>query len=427
MKNAILAGLVVCAASVALGEELNGQQTRLLKDAEYYLKALDRELPPLFEQAERIKGLSDISTVPYNDVHKYLNQVNYSGQKLNNILSRLQQLPTAHPDVAAVDTKTKEYATSLLAAEAVFKNAKAKLDAIRNPEASPEVDAEKKRLEEMSLMIAMPSLMQSDPVRATGVCRDLPEMIAYQKEVAQKYAQIMNQETPQGRDLKAVVVGFEQRLQRFREEADKRAAALPGEIERHFANAESMARDAAETRYPRKFIGVGLQMKQAEERLGLLQALTEDSPASYNAMKAKYEATKKQLAKAESALEDEIIAANKPPNDLYDGADKKKLVSEVKQAWAKAYPKDEILGVRIPMREWERDTRWRWASVAEEFQKHDTSELQAAVIVKHNKSQARIFYVYLTKYHLKGDSIKLSLDDKKDVRVHQKLPLKNWR
>ena len=101
-----------------------------------------------------------------------------------------------------------------------------------------------------------------------------------------------------------------------------------------------------------------------------------------------------------------------------------KTVDEVNAKWKAKYAGDEILSVRIPMSEWERRTGWDWA--LDEFQKYDLSEIQAAVIVKADETTATIYHVLIDKDHLKGDTVRMRLPEKKERALYQILLLSNW-
>ncbi|MCP4400934.1 MAG: hypothetical protein GY801_26995, partial [bacterium] len=150
-------------------------------------------------------------------------------------------------------------------------------------------------------------------------------------------------------------------------------------------------------------------------------------PTLYNTQKKKLDDAKSKLAHMQASLKDAIIASNQAPQDNYDGNDKAQLLELVRKTWGEVYPDDEILGIRFVMTEWDRTTAWRWAAVAEKWYKEDYSELHPYVVVKTSDTIATTYFAYMVKDHMKGDKVKLTLDDKSSTSPEWQMLMTNWK
>ncbi len=407
-----LAGLALVLSHSALAQSLDAAQQRLLKDAAYYMKDVDRELPKLRGEAERIAGLEDVSGENPQSLHAKLNQVNWLGQKLNNVLSRLGQLPGGNPNVAALSTRAQQAARALLAAETALKAAKAKLDALSSPDVFPEAEDEFAQLEALGLMIAVPSMLQSHVRRATETARQYASMGSFRKALASKYASLVQQQNPRGRRLAGILKGFDLRVERYEKARTALTKSAPPQIEQQLNEALEIAGNAVKQERPQLFSGAGSALTSASDRIALLEAVGL-APPQLAQLAARRDATAASIDDMRAALTESIIASNEPPTERYAGDDVETLRVAVAAAWKEAYPNDDVHSVRFVMQDWERSTGWQWLGIAEKWSKHDYSELQAQVVVRTDTRLATRFIAYLTKDHLKRDRLKIVCEDKR--------------
>ena len=417
--------LALSALALTAMMDLDGSQQRLLKDAEYYMKEVDKAVTTLAAEAEKLSDLRVFASLTQNALQSNLHQVNHAGQKLNNVISRLQQLPAENTAVAEMTQRMQSAASQLLALENSFKTAQVQLTQLQDPANWPDLIPDTEKLEGFSGMLTVPTLLESDPARATEICRELPAMRKFFAKIQSKYDAYINQETNEARELNRVASGFEYRIKGFEEAAQRWTQNAPNQIQRYMDQTAQMSQNAIQSKNP-KLLTVGCvnQMNLANLYISQLEVLT-DNDATAQSLRGQYNHRQQELAKVESSLKEEIIGSNTPPKDLYFGGDKQSILDDIKQRWMDKYGKDEVLGLRIPMNAWERRTGWKFA--LDEFQKHDYSEMQVAIVVKRNSEQATVYYAYLKKDHLSGDRIKVTLDDKSgEDATYRQLLLENW-
>ncbi len=409
-------------ATTVRGEDLTSEQQRQLKDAEYYLKQVERELPEISQTARTYS--TSIAGVSQNDLLNALNKINWTGGKLNNVLTRLPELPPEHPEVVQLRNRVKELAATLLEAETQLNAAREKLAGVIDPARWPDLEHDLVELEGLSLMIANPDILTSDLEKANLVCQQLPQAIIYVNALRKKYAALLTQPVLPGRSFQVALAEFDQRLAVFREASKLQQAALPGLIQQDLDNAQAQANRAVAEKNARLFSGSVPQfLGWATEKLALLDTLSRDYPEPAQMARKNFETVTAAIAGMQQGLDQDIIAAHVPPADSYIGPDKKELTTLVTEAWKKTYPTDEIIGVRWTTKAWDRDTHWAWQG--NKWYKVDASELRASVIVKTDDDIATVFYAYCVKDHLQGDAITVTEDDKTDVGVHRKMLISN--
>jgi hypothetical protein len=88
------------------------------------------------------------------------------------------------------------------------------------------------------------------------------------------------------------------------------------------------------------------------------------------------------------------------PADVYEGADREKLRTEILAEWKKTWPDDEVLAVRFPMEKAIRTKEKTWREADQTWVFTDTSVLRVSVIVKRTAKVASIYPAYVNTDHL---------------------------
>ena len=412
--------LASMAGAHAASIELDSTQARALKDAEWYLNEFDRAFKPIAEKANAVsQGQSQLDEI---GLQKALNEVNHAGLKLNNALQRLAQLPGEEPSVKAVSQRAADSATQLLACQGVFEQAQSKkADQIANV---GDIEADVKRLEALSREIANGEFIYSVPDRSLETIRGLDRMIEFRNEMQKQYQAVLNEHV--GYNMKTTLEGFDYRLNQYREEMERAKGRLPKQIRSDFEQAQTICDTSVERRRAQTFTDgiIEATFQRAQVNLDLLEAIG-GSTAETQALAAEKKSAETKIASAAKALQSEILNANTPPNDVYGGGDKAEILQLVEAAWKKSPVKSEVLAMRVPMRAWERSEGIRWAH--DRYELHDFSEIQVAISVKGDANTVHNYYAYLEKDHLKGDKIRVRIDDKGEVPLYRKVLIENWK
>jgi hypothetical protein len=216
-------------------------------------------------------------------------------------------------------------------------------------------------------------------------------------------------------DLFQRQIGFyDNRIDRFKQDA-------PTQVGNHLDEAEKMSDEAVSDKKPLFFTGgIPQRMKWADEKLTVLAVI---DPDTAKPLRERYEKLKADLPGKEAQLQQEIIAANELPQDNYSESDRKDVVKLLTDTWIGKHADDKVLAVRIPGRQWKRDTRWTWRSSSKAFEKTDRSHLQGQVIVVSSEDPkiAIVHPVDLYKDHLSNDAVNAVPWSDKDVTVQDML------
>lgn len=263
-----------------------------------------------------------------------------------------------------------------------------------------------------------PRLMEDDPVKLAEAVAEAPHVRDEVKQIVARWdPQIKARGDRTGQQVKfkldhfdRQMKGFDDRVARFKQEG-------PARITAQLDEAEKMADEAVAEKKPLYFAGgVPQRIAWADGNVKVLAAIDAQAAKPLEERLAKVKAA---MPAKEAALRNEIIAANEPPKDNYAGPDKQQLVDRATAAWKEKHADDQILSVRIPGREWKRDTRWQWSTGHRAFENVDRSKLQAQLLVKSTSDPklAEVHVVDLHKDHLSGDAINTVCRDKADVPV----------
>jgi len=161
---------------------------------------------------------------------------------------------------------------------------------------------------------------------------------------------------------------------------------------------------------------VAMQAAYQSTTENLESALAQLSERLVSEKAAQREAEAAERAAANAEAEMKRLAETEAPKMIYEGKDRKKLLTKVKKHWKKKYPKDKLLKVWITTESWDRKTGTRWNKQSSEY--YDESWLQAAVAVKdkEDKRLANVYVFTLAKDHRDKNKLKMQGVDKDGAR-----------
>jgi hypothetical protein len=257
---------------------------------------------------------------------------------------------------------------------------------------------------------AFEPILQQDPGRAARLFGELgpanEEVASFEK----KYADFLKQQNADTNRIRRELKSARGQLDKVQQVAAKYADSAVTLAKQQLDEAQKIIELGLSQRKPAFFGadgGVTQQVGMAEDRVKLATAI---NPTAAMPLVERLGVVKAQARQAGEALKAEIIAANKPPADRYQGSDASALKEQAKAAWLAEHPDDEIVLVTIPTGNWKRETKWTWWNDA--FYFTDRSDLQAAVVFRaegENGEQELHWYpVDITKDHQTGDTLKFS-------------------
>ncbi|MCE9554474.1 MAG: hypothetical protein K8T91_14000 [Planctomycetes bacterium] len=389
------------AAAPSSEVRLDYKQEQLAKDARSYLAEIEGLAGGAADVVKKITPIQDQLTIDHRLVQSAANSIAKGRQRAGLVQGRLEQLPKNGQGVAALITQLTEATASLDASDKIIAPLYKKLSALVDPGSYPALEADIKRVQELAGMYRDPQVLTSNCERAAALVSQAPAAQAEALRFAKAYAPLVQQQTPAGERVQKMGQFFQENYAAFSAAAAQRKLALPAEIAADLAKANRMAEQAIAEQKP-AFFGGGIPqiVAFAEEKLILLTAL---DPAGATAMKAKVSAAKQQLKAREASLKDAIITTNELPPDRYAGSDKAALTQLAIATWKKTQPTAEILAIRFPSQQWNRETLLRWENRA--WHPIDRSRLQAQLIVKQDAKQAVIRPINLSTNHLNNNQV----------------------
>lgn len=266
----------------------------------------------------------------------------------------------------------------------------------------PEVNEDLERADDLAHLyqnVAVSNL--KNPAKAKRFLGPADQIEKFIADSRMKYAPLIENNIQPGRSLEFKLDWLEgnfEKFKRVRQDFDQQA---PGEIRGMLAQAEGSMSMAMERKNPQIFTGA---VSQTMERArGLLQSLAlsvgEDAPVVAELAKA-IVASQKKSDETAKALEEEILAETRAPEDKYEGSDGPKLIKKIRDAWHKENPGDEIMDVRIVTPDWERNISWDY-NAAGVWYKSDKEFLGFIVIVKTDTKIATIYPAFINRDNLK--------------------------
>lgn len=268
--------------------------------------------------------------------------------------------------------------------------------------------------------------VRRDPSHTASLCQQWQAAAEYHKHCLQTYRALLGTDSQLGKDVRARIQRVGEVLIGFRDKAVEFQKATPPAVREALAAADELAvRGQAEQR-PAFFTGgVRQRLDTARQWLAAYAAIRGAEDADVVALQKEVDAVQLRVDAIAATLAEKILAEARPPEDLYRGSDRAALEAQVRAAWAKAYPQDEVLGVRFPMAAWKRAQTSTWYPTSRSWQHTDQSVLRVTFLVRTSPEIATSYPAYLNKDHLSQDSITAGVDTKGSAYVSETMLVKN--
>ena len=423
----VIACLCVAPSIAHAQAKLGYQQVQLLKDAAYYVLQVEGNLKKFDEKSAGWK-VGD-ATVQMRDVEGMLGTRKQIDQYMTNAATRFKQLPADHPEVVKEKAQFDEVAKHIEKTFARLNEIKAGLSGVVAQGSGDEFKADFKRLQEINRLYQDTGLLVREPERDLETIKQLPAVREEPKRFAAKYAALLNQATPEAKDMKSSLAYFDEVMAKFDTRAAEWKANVGPRIEEFLNEATASAAQASAEKRPMWFSptsDIASSIRQAQALNDLWAAFAPNAP-DVKASQAKVEDARKAVATAAKTLEADILAANKVPDERFSGPDKEELIAKMKEMWAKDGLKGDVLAAGMNSSGWQRETRWKWSGSA--WYLVDYSWTQGFIVRKLDDTTAAVYHVNFSKDHLKEDRISLSLFDdlNEDPSIQRKILTKNIR
>lgn len=389
-----------------------------LKTAKADLRDVEGSVNALVKLHAEIVAAQDPSALTYRQSLQATNTIEQARTKTGYVEKRLVPIPANGEGVAEAHQRLANARQALDGADQFFAPLHAKLAAQADPTNYPDLNKDLKWLSDTNNTYRNSSVYLNDADRMAEMSGQREAAYAQLVRVAQKYQPLIIQNTPQGQQIEnfgnATIGAFE----KFDAEAARVQQSLPAEIREHLQDAKTTADTAVAEQKPGYFTGgIPQKMGWAQDKLTLLIAIgTTDET---QALQAEYDQTQAGLNQQARSLESLIINANELPNDNYQSADRDAVIAIAIDGWKIQQPDAQILAVRIPGTDWQRETKWTFSNGSAYY--YDTSSLQVRLIVADptNPKLAIDRPINVRKDHQSNDKLRgVPLDDFKLTELH---------
>lgn len=407
-------------ANPGAGARLNYKQEEALGNARYHVREVAGFAGALTQLADQVSKADDVSTIDHRQLARGMNTITEARRKAGNAADQLAGLPEDGAGVKPVADDLRTHLAAIDAAEKVIAPAHEKVMAMIDPAQLPELQNDLKRLSELASLYANTDVLESDRPRAAAALEQAEQAVAEHDRIVEKYRVLIAQKTPDGERLDGTSRHFRDKLAQFTSAAAQYRAALPTQIDADIAQVSKMADEAVVNQRPAWFSGgIPQRLGWIEDKLVLLAAL---DPQAHEAGQQKLATLRQEMKTRADSLREGIIASNQLPADAYTATDRKQIEEQASAAWKKTQPDAEILMVRIPAQNWQRETMWRYQN---SWYLIDRSKLQAQVIVKHDDKLAVIRPINMWIDHQANDERRaFPLDEAQDeLPPNRYLPL----
>ncbi len=350
--------------------KLDYKQEESLKNARFILKEIEAQRVGLEKIVADIQPVKDTNTIDHRVLNQAMSYIAFARQRAGFMKNHLGNVPANGRGVAAVAEAWAGAMASIDESEKTLAPLQKQLAALVDPAGYPTLEADIKRVGEMAGIYGAGEIFQKNFEHAAALVEQSAAAKEEVSRVGKAYQALVQQKTEAGvREGKPAFFGG----------------------------------------------GIPQRMEFAQEKLGLLAALSAEAAKPVAEEMAKLRA---QLKERQKALRDAIIASNELPPDRYQGGDRAKLVELAMAEWKKLQPDAEVLTVRILSEQWSRQKMWHYSNKT--WGLTDASSLQAQVIVKYEKNLAVIRPINLRRDHMKNDQLfAIPMDSVKDEVIAQ--------
>lgn len=397
-------------APAAAGVKLDYRQEELLKGAKFNLDTVDGYANGIDGLIANINQAADRKSVDFREVLKGMQTVAEARRKLGFAGASIAQLPADGRGVAEAAAQQKALAARIDAADKFLAPLNTQLQAAIDVNNYPDFNDDRKRLNELTIMFD-PALIESQKPAAVETINQADAARQERNRIVAKYADLIQQDTDAGRQIKGSAEYFDSKYASFAEAVGKWKQTAPTEIDASIKDVNEMVASAVAEEKPAFFNGgVPQRMSFVEERVNLYVAIDPQAAKPYvDKLAGLRSAVKQEQAK----LSEGIIAANEVPPDRYRGDDRAAIEAAAIAEWKAVQPDAQILRICIASQEWNRESMWRLQNTT--WYKIDRSKLQVQLLVAHDGRLAVIRPVNVWIDHISNDKrTATNLDDIKD-------------
>jgi hypothetical protein len=308
--------------------------------------------------------------------------------------------------------------------------AQPKIDAYANatnPASYPNLREDTERAESLTRMYRNVSVSNlQNPAKAKKLLAQAEHVERFIADSRKTYAPLLENKIAAATTLGNNLIWLERGFDAFKKVRASFDQQAPAHIKQMLERAEKMMAKAKAMKNPQFFTGgVAQAMGQAS---GLLESLTLSKgkdDATVVALNQALEATRQKSDETAKALEEEILAETKAPQDAYKGSGRSSLIKQMKAAWEKNNPDDDIMDVRILSNDWERSTGYEWNNAYNRWDKYDRQVLNMVVIVKTDSKIATIYPAFINRDNMKHKEWEVAQHDTK--YVVRRMLVRNFR
>ena len=403
------------------GMKLDPRQQEALKNATFHVTNVEGYANGVAEVAAKVKAASDPTTVDRARIRQAMTTIETARRKQADAEAQLAKVPADGEGVADVAATLRAAVASLAESEKLIAPVHEKLAKMGDASNYAGLEGDVTRLRELALMYGDPlNKLRNDRADAVVLVQQIPATRDELKRMSTTYAPLIAQQNGQGRSVEGGVRYLTERLDEFDAAAQRVRGELPQEVEADLAKVRAMTDTAVNEQRPAYFTqGIPSHLRFTEEKVALLEVL---DPEAGKGARQKLADARADIKARQASLLEGIVNANELPKDQYAGKDKETLKAAATDAWKKLDPAAEVLAVRFPSKDWDRETKWRYQN--REWYRIDRSKLQAQLIVRRDDKLAAIQPVDLWIDHMDGDRlITAPMNGKDDEVIPQNLLL----
>lgn len=422
----LLAGLFIAAAASAQELDYNQKQAldrqeRNLKEAQGKLKALQDGYAKEWETLKAPETL-----VPPGWFKGYMAKGDEVLKKCDAMISDLEKskCPAEHARVKAITDWVTEARAAVGALNAEMAPRLGEMEKLADPKNYPNLDADFRQIDTVSKAYAFKGF-HTNPDKVAELAKDFARAVTWGSEKFKEYRPIMvlsgGKQSPLFKKYDAMSAS----LKNFQAEAGDYFKKAEAEVPALLKKAEEMASKAAAEKKPAFFTGgVQQQLDWAENYMKVCRALVAPDDERLKKMETAWADTKKKVDEQAATLKEQIIAEARPPDEKYNGADKEDIRKNVLAEWKKAWPKDEVMMIRMHMANFDRREKATWDEGSKSWEFSDRSVLCVTVIVKTSDRIATSYPAYVNVNHI-SKATTYGVGTKGDVYVTREMLVEN--
>jgi hypothetical protein len=383
--------------------KLGYQQEEVLKGARFNLREVEGSAAALTQLVAELQPQTDQMSIDHRKVRSGMNSIEAVRRKAGFAQDALDQLPANGQGVAEATAALAEANGQIDAAAAYLGPLDQALTKLIDPASYPELQADLRRLNELTVMYGNPVILQTDRPQAAAVLTEAGAASEEVARIARLYLPLIEQQTEEGKRIEAAGNYFLEKQRAFLAAAEQEKQTLPQQIRADLAEADGIAAAAVAEQKPLFFTGgIPQLMGFVADKLALYAVL---DPAGAPALDKETRDMQASLQQREKSLGALIIQQNPLPQDRYRGADRDQVVAVAVDAWKHQQADFSVLADRIPSEAWSRETMWSYSNGSWYYVDRSRLQVQLIVADEDDDSLAIIRPVNVWMDHQKGDSL----------------------